>query len=95
MKSTMGPSEVMKVDRRGRVHVPRARREALLDEFERSGASAPEFARLVGIKYGTFACWRAKRGQTQGPPLAAALNVQGAAPAVPRLTVPLRRRCPA
>ena len=43
--------------------MPAARREALLDECERSGTSAPEFARLVGIKYGTLAGWRAKRQQ--------------------------------
>lgn len=53
--------EVFKVDRRGRVHVSAARREALLDECERSGTSAPEFARLVGLKYATLAGWRAKR----------------------------------
>ena len=53
--------EVCKVDRRGRVHVPATRREALLDEWERSGTSAPEFARLVGVKYGTLAGWRAKQ----------------------------------
>lgn len=64
--------EVCKVDRRGRVHVPAARREALLDEWERSGTSAPEFARLVGVKYATFAGWRAKRQRPRalaGPPV--------------------------
>ena len=58
---TSSEPEVCKVDRRGRVHVPAARREALLDECERSGTSAPEFARLVGVKYATLAGWRAKR----------------------------------
>ena len=62
MRSNTEP-EVCKVDRRGRVHVPAGRREELLDEFERSGASGPEFARLVGVKYATFAGWRAKRGR--------------------------------
>jgi hypothetical protein len=69
---TSSEPEVFKVDRRGRVHVPAARREALLDERERSGTSAPEFARLVGIKYGTLAGWRAKRQQQRalaGPPV--------------------------
>jgi hypothetical protein len=61
MTSISSEPEVFKVDRRGRVHVSAARREALLDECERSGASAPEFARLVGIKYATLAGWRAKR----------------------------------
>jgi hypothetical protein len=61
MTSISSEPEVFKVDRRGRVHVSAARREALLDEWERSGTSAPEFARLVGIKYATLAGWRAKR----------------------------------
>src|SRR5215207_1914432 len=64
--------EVCKVDRGGRVHVPAARREALLDEWERSGVSAPEFARLVGVKYATLAGWRARRQRARavaGPPI--------------------------
>src|SRR5215218_9176014 len=52
---TLTEPEVCKVDRRGRVHVPAARREALLDEWEGSGTSLPEFARLVGVKYATLA----------------------------------------
>jgi hypothetical protein len=60
MTSTNEP-EVLKVDRRGRVHASAARREALLDEFDRSGVSAPEFARMAGINYATFAGWRARR----------------------------------
>jgi hypothetical protein len=74
--------EVCKVDRRGRVHVPAARREALLDEWERSGTSAPEFARLVGVKYATLAGWRAKRQRQRalaGPPV---VRRQPDAPAV-------------
>jgi hypothetical protein len=38
-----------------------ARREELLDEFERSGLSGPKFAALVGIKYSTFAAWAHRR----------------------------------
>jgi hypothetical protein len=53
--------EVLKTDVMGRVRVKRARREALLDEFERSGASAQAFANLVGVKYQTFASWVQKR----------------------------------
>jgi hypothetical protein len=41
--------------------VPARRREALLDEFEKSGASGAKFARLAGIKYATFAGWVLKR----------------------------------
>jgi transposase-like protein len=42
------------------------RREALLDEFERSGASAMAFAKMAGINYATFANWRQKRRKAGG-----------------------------
>ena len=53
-----------------------------LDEWERSGTSAPEFARLVGVKYGTLAGWRARRLRLRalaGPPT---LRRESSAPAV-------------
>lgn len=53
--------ELLKMDRRGHVRVPRERREALLDEFERCGVSAAEFAAQIGVKYQTFAHWRQRR----------------------------------
>jgi hypothetical protein len=43
------------------VRTPVERREALLDEFERSGISAMAFAKMAGINYATFANWRQKR----------------------------------
>lgn len=49
--------------------MPRARREELLDEFEKSGLSGPDFARTVGLKYQTFAFWRQQR-QRRKPALA-------------------------
>jgi hypothetical protein len=59
-------AEVLKQDGRGRVRVPVQRREALLDEFEKSGASGAKFARLAGIKYATFAGWVLKRRKLRG-----------------------------
>jgi hypothetical protein len=59
-------SEILKQDRRGRVHVPLQRREALLDEFEKSGVSGCKFAQLAGIKYATFAGWVRKRQKQRG-----------------------------
>jgi len=53
--------EILKQDRKGRVRTPRAKREAILDEYERSGMSGPEFAQYLGIKYQTFATWVQKR----------------------------------
>ena len=53
--------KLMTSDARGRVRVPEERREALLDEFERSGLSGVKFARLAGVKHPTFALWVQKR----------------------------------
>jgi len=53
--------EVLKQDTRGRVRISAQRRERLLEEFDRSGASGAKFARLAGIKYSTFAAWMRKR----------------------------------
>lgn len=54
-------TKILKRDALGRVTLPRERREALLDEFERSGLPATQFARAAGIHYQTFACWVQKR----------------------------------
>ena len=61
MTSLNAKTEVLKQDGRGRVRVSAQRREALLDEFERSGVSGAKFARLAGIKYATFANWVLQR----------------------------------
>jgi hypothetical protein len=60
-------SLILKTDTRGRVRTPAQRREALLDEFEKSGLSGAKFSALSGIKYQTFANWvqqRRRKGQT-------------------------------
>ena len=64
-----GASEILKSDKLGRVQVPPERREAILDEFERSGMSGIAFARHHGIKYQTFAAWRKRRknASTEAP----------------------------
>jgi len=53
--------QILKTDVLGRVKTPRQRREALLDEFERSGMSGTKFAGFVGMRYQTFASWIQKR----------------------------------
>ena len=63
--------QILKTDAEGRVRTPAARRESLLDEFERSGLSGKKFAELTGIKYQTFATWLQKRrrqGQSAAKP---------------------------
>jgi hypothetical protein len=40
---------------------PRERREAVLEEYDRSGMSGVKFAKYVGIKYLTLAYWLQSR----------------------------------
>jgi transposase-like protein len=59
-------------DRLGRVRTPRARREELLAEYERSGLTQAAFARGAGVRYPTFAHWvqerrRAGDGAAEAP----------------------------
>jgi hypothetical protein len=56
-----GAVAIIETDEAGRVRTPAARRESLLDEFERSGLSGAKFATLAGIKYQTLAAWVRKR----------------------------------
>ncbi len=53
MNTTPTDEVVLKQDVLGRVKTPKARREQLLDEFERSGLPGLKFAELAGIKYPT------------------------------------------
>lgn len=59
--NTTPEAGILKTDVLGRVRTPAARREQLLDEFERSGMSGTAFAAFVGIKYQTFATWAQRR----------------------------------
>src|SRR5215204_860588 len=67
--------KLIPTDSRGRVRVPPERREALLDEFERSGLSGVKFAQIAGVKYPTFALWAQKRRKARQ--LAAAEGASG------------------
>ena len=64
---------IIKADKVGRQQTPTARRERLLDEFDRSGLSAPEFVKLTGLKYSTFAAWvhRRRKQPRAAPPVPA------------------------
>lgn len=57
---------ILKTDTKGRIRTPLARREQLLDEFERSSLSAAKFAALTGLKYQTFAGWVQRRRKQRG-----------------------------
>ena len=58
--------QIVKRDALGRVSTNRERREALLDEFERSGLKGAQFARAVGVNYPTFASWVQRRRHERG-----------------------------
>ena len=61
-----GGAPLLKIDAKGRVWTPAEKREEILREFDRSGASGMEFARLIGVKYPTFAGWIRRRGARPG-----------------------------
>jgi hypothetical protein len=66
MNMTPTDEVILKQDVLGRVKTPKARREQLLDEFERSGLPGLKFAELAGINYQTFATWVQKRRRQRG-----------------------------
>lgn len=80
MTTNLPETEILKTDVVGRVRMSPQRREAILDEFEKSGMAGAPFAKLIGVKYPTFASWVQKRrkarsqypvlsGSNQAPPL--------------------------
>ena len=52
---------LVKSDVLGRMRTTKEQREALLDAFEEGGLSGPDFARVHGVNYQTFASWRQNR----------------------------------
>ena len=70
MDMTLMPGKMapLKVDVKGREWTPAEKREEILREFDRSGASGVEFARMIGVKYPTFAGWIRRRGTGEHAP---------------------------
>ena len=85
------PPIPLKRDVLGRVTTPKAQREVLLDEFERSGMKGKPFAKLVGVNYQTFAVWIQKRRRARGDYQAIAFAAKAnAARQLPVSASPLR-----
>lgn len=57
---------ILKKDVKGRVRTSVRQREAILDEFERSGLRGPKFSQVAGVCYQTFAGWMLKRQRACG-----------------------------
>lgn len=66
MTEAEGEREILRIDSKGRVRTSPERREALLNEFEKSGVSAVKFAALVGVNYQTFIGWVRSRRTRSG-----------------------------
>ena len=62
----LGKMAALKADANERVWAPAEKRAEILREFDRSGASGVEFARMIGVKYPTFAGWLRRRGARPG-----------------------------
>jgi hypothetical protein len=79
---TLLEERVLKTDVLGRVKTPPERREALLDEFEKSAMSGKKFAEFIGVKYQTWASWRQERRRRRQRSAGAGSVAEGGAPAV-------------
>lgn len=66
MTTNLPETEILKTDALGRVRMSCQRREAILDEFEKSGVAGVPFAKMLGINYQTFASWIQKRRKARG-----------------------------
>jgi hypothetical protein len=76
MTSTIQTAEIPKTDANGRIRIPKERRAALLDEFERSGLSGVKFAAHYGLKYPSFAGWVQQRRRERAAPATAVAKVR-------------------
>ena len=59
----------MTLDTKGRVRTSKEQRRLILNEFERSGVSAAQFAKRTGVKYSTLAGWVLRYRRTKRPGL--------------------------
>src|SRR3954469_19948835 len=66
MTQAVTPAEILKTDRRGRVRFTSGRREELIEEFQKSGLSAPRYGKVTGLSYSTFATWLQKHRRKKG-----------------------------
>lgn len=57
---------LLKTDVLGRRRTSKKQRDEILDAYEAGALSGPDFARVHGINYQTFATWRQKRRQERG-----------------------------
>jgi hypothetical protein len=61
----MTQDHILRKDTRGRVVVTAERRAGLLAQFDQSGVSGVQFAKVAGVKYSTLAYWLQQRRKKQ------------------------------
>ena len=61
----MTQDHILRKDTRGRVVVTAERRAGLLAQFDQSGITGIQFAKLAGVKYTTLAYWLQQRRKKQ------------------------------
>jgi transposase-like protein len=87
------PKLPVTMDTKGRVRTSKEQRRVILAEFERSGASATQFAQRTGLKYSTLAAWVQRYRRTKRPGLKSPVRLLEAvvaqAPLIPALQVQL------
>ena len=98
----VSPAALLKVDTQGRVRTSKARRREILDEFEKGGVSAAQFARITGLKYSTLAGWlqrdrraksKSRKGERSSLHLVEAVVDQARRPGEGRWWCICRERC--
>ena len=92
--SAVTPKLPVTMDTKGRLRTSKEQRRVILAEFERSGMSAPQFARRTGLKYSTFAAWVQRYRRPKRPGSKSAVRLLEAVVASAPLTFPLQVQLP-
>ncbi len=67
MTNTQISTEVLKVDTKGRVRIPKDKQEEIIAGYESSGMTGQQFATYAGIKYSTLMSWVGKSRKATKP----------------------------
>jgi len=80
MGNEPGGLQLLKADKAGRVRMPADKRQEILAEFDRCGVSGAAFAKMIGVKYSTFASWAQRHRRVGSAPTAGAKRARARKP---------------
>jgi hypothetical protein len=68
MTNTQSSTEILRVDKEGRVRTPKEKQEEILAAYGGSGMTGRQFAQYAGVKYSTLMNWlgKSRRARTPG-----------------------------